>query len=88
MNAMMEPWHQVWAKGLLINLICELETVYVCLDALDECSTPNKMDILEVIFTLLGRYSNVKFLISSRSGDTTIEDYIGEVPVLLYLGVI
>ena len=63
-------------RDLIILLIKELQTVYICLDALDECSTENKDEMLSLVMVLIEKCSNVKILVSSRTGDTKVREYL------------
>lgn len=63
-------------RDLIILLIEELQTVYICLDALDECSTENKKEMLSLVMILIENCSNVKILVSSRTGDTNVREYL------------
>lgn len=59
-------------RGLLIDLIHELEVVFICLDAVDECSSIAKGELLRLIRSLMSQCGNVKIIVSSRSGDSEV----------------
>jgi hypothetical protein len=65
---------------LIILLIMELQTVYICLDALDECSPENKIELLSLILALNEECRNVRILVSSRTGDTEVGEYLDGCP--------
>lgn len=60
------------AQQLLINLIGELQTVYVCLDALNECKEDYKAKLLQVIEVLISRCDNIYFIVSSHLDDREV----------------
>jgi hypothetical protein len=47
-------------QGLLINLMNDMEIVYICLDALDECTSDDKNELLCFIYEVIGKCSNVQ----------------------------
>jgi hypothetical protein len=67
-------------RDLIILLIKELKTVYICLDALDECNSENKAEMLSLVMVLIQERSNVKVLVSSRTGDAEVREYLDYSP--------
>lgn len=61
-------------RDALLHMIPELKNVYICIDALDECSVDNKDDLLFNLCLLMESCDNVKVLVSSRTGDGSVTD--------------
>lgn len=59
-------------KDTLIQLIHSLDIVFLCLDAVDECSPTAKDELLRLVFSLAGGCHNLKIIVSSRSGDSEV----------------
>lgn len=68
------------AQGLLIDLIGQLRTVYICVDALNECSEDDRTDLLQVIGVLEARCDNVSVVVSSHSDDRQVGAYLDGCP--------
>ena len=64
------------AEDLLVSLIKDMESVYICLDALDECDPDDKNELLRFICDDILKFSNIKIILSSRIGDSDIRDYL------------
>jgi hypothetical protein len=63
-------------RDLIILLVQELKTVYICLDALDECGIESKIEVLSLVWVLIQQCGNVKILVSSRTGDAEVNEYL------------
>ena len=59
-------------QNLLCDLINDMESAFICLDALDECSPYIKSELLSFIYVVIGRCENAKIIVSSRSGDSDV----------------
>ena len=67
-------------QNLLCNLINDMEIAFLCLDALDECSTNTKRELLSFIYVVIGSCDNVKIIVSSRSGDSEVSESLEGCP--------
>jgi hypothetical protein len=67
-------------RDILLHMIPELKNVYICIDALDECSVENKDELLFYLFLLMESCDNVKVLVSSRTGESSVTDTFGSCP--------
>lgn len=67
-------------QNLLCHLIDDFEVAFICLDALDECSPDTKTELLSFIYVVIGRCDNVKIIVSSRSGDSEVSEYLDSCP--------
>lgn len=67
-------------QNLLCNLINDMEVAFICLDALDECSLSTKSELLPFIYMVIGRCDNVKIIVSSRSGDSEVSEFLDGCP--------
>lgn len=64
------------AQDLLIDLTGELQTVYICLDALNECNEDDKTNLLHIIEVLVSRCDNLSVVMSSHSDDREVGAYL------------
>ena len=62
------------AQTLIMQLIGRMKSVFICLDALDECKAITKSELLHFIFEIIGQCENVKILVSSRIGDSEVHE--------------
>ena len=67
-------------ETLLVQLTIKMEMVFFCMDALDECSTHTKAEVLRFFVEVIGQHQNVKILISSRTGDSDINEALDGFP--------
>ena len=67
-------------QNLLCNLINDLEVAFICLDALDECSSYIKSELLSFVHVVIERCENVKIIVSSRSGDSDVSESLDGCP--------
>lgn len=67
-------------QNLLCKLINDMEVAFICLDALDECSLSTKSELLPFIYMVIGRCDNVKIIVSSRSGDSEVSEFLDGCP--------
>ena len=63
-------------QSLLFDLINDLDVAFICLDALDECSLDTKSELLSFIALVIGGCDNIKIIVSSRSGDSEVSEYL------------
>lgn len=70
------------AQRLLVSLMNEMEAVFICLDALDECNFDEKNDLLQSIFVMIAECTNAKIIVSSRAGDTEISEFLDGSPII------
>jgi hypothetical protein len=68
------------AQELLATLTSELETVYICLDALDECEHDDKAELLYAISVLVQNCENLRVIVSSRVGDAEVSAFLEDRP--------
>lgn len=64
-------------ENLLVSLINDMESVYICLDALDECDPDDKNELLRFICDDIRKFGNVKIILSSlieAGADLTLGD--------------
>ena len=67
-------------QNLLCNLINDMKVAFIRLDALDECSLSTKSELLSFIYVVIGRCDNVKIIVSSRSGDSEVSEFLDGCP--------
>ena len=67
-------------QNLLCKLINDMEVAFICLDALDECSLSTKSELLPFLYMVIGRCDNVKIIVSSRSGDSEVSEFLDGCP--------
>lgn len=67
-------------RDLLLHMIPELKNVYICIDALDECGDDMKDELLLYLFLLMESCDNVKILVSSRTGESSVTETFGFCP--------
>ena len=76
-------------EDLIVGLINQLESVYICLDALDECDADDKNELLRFIGVVIGSCINTKVLMSSRIGDFEVSEYLdGCLTIMVTLGLV
>ncbi|KAF3010002.1 hypothetical protein E8E13_011392 [Curvularia kusanoi] len=69
-------WHVLWCIFKEMLMRCKTKTVYVVIDALDECPDKEMAKFLRAI-TRTGFMSNVKWLVTSRPFDIATRELLG-----------